>query len=200
MAIIVNKSELNGFGPAVSTVEQSGQGSNSVSTIISQFQSGSAGVLSGEIWKQEGNKLELFMTALKKGTEAANKLAQMINQVINELMAAWDARFGDDIDDSYYDQLAEELARAEAELNAAKAAVDQWPEGSAKRLEMLEALEAAQRAYDEALDLFNAFKKFLDVYNAAVSKLNNLASDLESDFGSTVKGMTASAVWNFSPY
>ena len=198
MASLVNKGELNGFSPAISSVRQNGQDSLSVSSIIEQFKN-SGGILEGKIWQKEGANLDAYMNAMNKSMNTANKLSNAISESINSLLAVWDSRFSDDFSDTYRDETVANLEEAIRALERCQAYLDSLPEDSPHRGSAIAARDAAQDVVNEWQSLLDAIDVFLSVYRTVLSNLDSLASELESDFGSYVKGITPSTSWSFTP-
>ena len=187
MAVLLNIGELNGLRNPISNVNQESQNSLTMNSIIGDFNTGGIGnVLKGEIWNSEGQKLEQYMNALKKSSAMADKISMTINNAMGALAGAWDSRFGESIDDAYRDQIDRELTAAEAELASLEA----------QELDTT----AARNLVNELRSLLSAIDNFLAVYSQQISALDSVMSDLGGDFGTTVKGITATAAWSFTPY
>ena len=199
MANLVNKGELIGFNSAISTIDQSGQSCNSVDSIIESFKN-NGGILRGGLWQTEGQKMETLMTALDKSKAAANLLSNAIASSINDLLAVWDSRFGDDVSDTYRDEVYSNLVEARRNLEICQAYLDSLPKNSPHYADAESARDAAAAVVAELESLLAAIDAFLAVYNTVISNLDSVASDIDGDFGSCVKGITATAPWNFKPY
>ena len=199
MANLVNKGELSGFNSAISTINQSAQSCNSVDSIIESFKN-NGGILRGELWQTEGQKMETLMTALDKSKAAASLLSSAIASSINDLLAVWDSRFGDDVSDTYRDEVYANLVEARRNLEICQAYLDSLPDDSPHLASARAARDAAAAVVAELESLLAAIDAFLAVYNTVISNLDSVASDLDANFGSCVKGITATAPWNFKPY
>ena len=186
MAVLLNIGELGGVNASVTKVNQESQNSSSMNNILGDFKTASAGnELKGKIWNSEGQKIQVFMDAMKKSQNIADRLAETISKAVNALMGAWDSRFGESIDDAYRDQIERELRAAEAELASLEA----------QKLDT----SSARALVAELRSLLNAIDNFLAVFATEMSNLNSVESEVEGDFGSFVAGITATAPWNFNP-
>lgn len=200
MAILVDLNELHGMQPAISGVEQGSANSASIGNVIREFKSSIGGsALRGEIWKTEGEKLDIYTTATQKSQSIGDKMVAALNSTISAIDGAWDSRFGTSMKDTYRDEVENNLIIAEANLAECQAYLDSLPKDSPHIPSAIRAVEEAQAIVNELRDLLAAVDRFLAVYNSEMSKLDELISELDSGFGNMVNDITATSLWNFMP-
>ena len=200
MAILVDLNELYSLQPAISGVEQGSGNSASIGNVIREFKASASGsILKGEIWKTEGQKLDIYITATEKSQSIGDKLVATLNSTISAIEGAWDSRFGASIKDTYRDEIASNLIVAEANLATCEAYLKSLPDNSPHLESARRAVAEAQALVNELRDLLAAIDKFLAVYNSEMSKLDNVISELEANFGNYVNQIIATDAWIFNP-